>query len=338
MEREFFVENIIYKHIAPLERKPTLLLHFQVECTSWVFIQPKTKLFLQGTPVRFMRFILSGVCFCLIVFGFAETSRAQAQLTTPAAPASANSTVSKPRSEPQPQLADIKVLLPGDPVPATTTAASAEPSLYLKGLTFLDSGQNAEAVETLLLAVERDPNDAAAYGKLGVAYATLKQYKEAVVVFKIAIRIKPAIVDAEDYYHLSRAYIALEKFSLALDAIKLALYIKRADQINAENGSLSRAPALADLHYSAGLALFNLRRYREALEELKQVVTLNPKHAPGQFGLGLTYLATGERKEAAKQQEVLEPLDPVYAAKLAKLLATRSDDPQGFAFTFKVNP
>ena len=286
-----------------------------------------------------MRFILSGVCFCLIVFGSAEISRAQAQLTTPTTPASANSTVSKPRSEPQPGLADAKILLPGDPVPTTTTpAASVEPSLYLKGLTFLDSGQNAEAVETLRLAVERDPNDAAAYGKLGVAYATLKQYKEAVIVFKIAIRMKPAIVDAEDYYHLSRAYIALEKFSLALDAIKLALYIKRADQVNAENGSLSRAPALADLHYSAGLALFNLRRFREALEELKQVVALNPKHAPGQFGLGLTYLATGERKEAAKQQEVLEPLDPVYAAKLAKLLATRSDDPQGFAFIFKVNP
>jgi tetratricopeptide (TPR) repeat protein len=288
-----------------------------------------------------MRFILSGVCFVLIVFGFAETNRAQAQLTTPAAPASASSTVSKPRSDPQPGLANVKILLPGDPVPVpttTTTAASAELSLYLKGLAFLDSGQNAEAVETLRLAVERDPNDAAAYGKLGVAYATLKQYKEAVVVFKMAIRIKPAIVDAEDYYHLSRAYIALEKFPLALDAIKLALYIKRADQINAENGSLSRAPALADLHYSAGLALFNLRRYREALEELQQVVALNPKHAPGQFGLGLTYLATGERKEAAKQQEVLEPLDPIYAAKLAKLLATRSDDPQGFAFTFKVNP
>ena len=287
-----------------------------------------------------MRFILSGVCSCLIVFGFAETSRAQAQLTTPAAPASTNSTVSKPRSEPQPGLADVKILLPGDSVPATTAtaAASAEPSLYLKGLTFLDSGQNAEAVETLRLAVERDPNDAAAYGKLGVAYATLKQYKEAVVVFKMAIRMKPAIVDAEDYYHLSRAYIALEKFSLALDAIKLALYIKRADQVNAENGSLSRAPALADLHYSAGLALFNLRRYREALEELKQVVALNPKHAPGHFGLGLTYLATGEPKEAAKQQEVLEALDPVYAAKLAKLLATRSEDLQGFAFIFKVNP
>ncbi|MEO7971269.1 MAG: tetratricopeptide repeat protein, partial [bacterium] len=99
------------------------------------------------------------------------------------------------------------------------------------------------------------------------------------------------------------------------------------------------APAMADLHYSAGLALYNLQRYRDALEELKQVVALNPKHAPGQFGLALAYLASGDRKAAEKQQEVLEPLDPVYAAKLAKLLTVRSDDPQGaLVFVFKSNP
>lgn len=285
-----------------------------------------------------MRFILSGLCFCLIVFGFTEIGRAQAQLT---APPSANSAVSKPAtSQSQQGLADVKILLPGDPaaIPTTATASSPEPSLYLKGLTFIDGGQNAEAVETLRQAVEHDPNDAAAYGKLGVAYAALKQYKDAVVVLKMAIRIKPEVVDAEDYYHLSRAYTALEKFPLALEAIKLALYVKRAEQVNAENGSMSRAPAMADLHYSAGLAFYNLQRYREALGELKQVIALNPQHAPGHFGLALAYLATGERKAAEKQQEVLESLDPVYAAKIAKLLATRSDNPQGFAFIFKANP
>lgn len=288
-----------------------------------------------------MRSILSGVCCALIVFGIAKTGRAQAELTTSAAAPSANSTVNKTTSgQPQQGLTDVKILLPGDSValPSTATAPSAEPSLYLKGLTFLDNGNNEEAVAMLRQAVERDPNDAAAYGKLGVAYATLKQYKEAVVVLKMAIRIKPGVVDAEDYYHLSRAYTALEKFPLALEAIQLALLIKRAEQVNAENGSLSRAPAMANLHYSAGLAFYNLQRYRDALEELKQVVALNPKHAPGQFGLALAYLATGDRKAAEKQQEVLEPLDPVYAAKLAKLLTTRSDDPQGaLVFVFKAN-
>src|SRR6266446_1610677 len=284
-----------------------------------------------------MRFILSAACFCLTLCGFTQI-RAQDQLTTSASP-TANSAASKPTtSQPQPGLSDVKILRPGDPAatPTTATASSPEPSLYLKGLTFLDTGNNAEAVEALRQAVEHDPNDAAAYGKLGVAYAALGQYKEAVVALKMAIRIKPEIVDAEDYYHLSRSYTALEKFPLALEAIKLALYIKRADQVNHEN--TSRGPAMADLHYSAGLAFYNLKRFREANEELKQVIALNPKHAPGHFGLALTYLATGDRKAAEKQQEVLESLDPVYAAKLAKLLAIKSDNPQGLVFVFKTSP
>ncbi|MGI8838142.1 MAG: tetratricopeptide repeat protein [Pyrinomonadaceae bacterium] len=52
------------------------------------------------------------------------------------------------------------------------------------------------------------------------------------------------------------------------------------------------------MHYAAGLAFYNLRRHREAAEELKQVIALNPKHAPGHFGLALTCLATGDRKGA----------------------------------------
>jgi tetratricopeptide (TPR) repeat protein len=288
-----------------------------------------------------MRSILSGAAFCLIVFGFTQVDRAQDQLSNSAASPSANGAASKPTpSQPQPGLSDVKLLLPGSPATSLAIAneSSPEPSLYLKGLTFIDTGQNAEAVEILRQAVERDPNHAAAYGKLGVAYVALKQYKEAVVVFKMAIRIKPEIVDAEDYYQLSRAYTALEKFPLALEAIKLALYIKRAQQINVESGNPSRGPAMAELHYSAGLAFYNLQRFREAIEELKQVIALNPKHAPGYFGLALSYLATGDRKLAEKQQELLESLDPVYAAKIAKLLATKSDDPQGLVFIFKTKP
>jgi tetratricopeptide (TPR) repeat protein len=287
-----------------------------------------------------MRFILSGVGLCLIVFGFTQAIRAQAQLTTSASP-SANSTASTPStSQSKEGLSDVKILLPGSTVAVPTTANQppAEPSLYLKGLSFLETGQNTEAVEVLRQAVEHDPNDAAAYGKLGVAYATLGQYKEAVVVFKMAIRIKPEFVDAQDYYHLSRSYTALEKFSLALEAIKVALYIKRAEQVNAVSGYTSLAPTMADLHYSAGLAYYNLQRYRDAAEELKQVIALNPKHAPGYFGLALTYLATGDRKAAEKQQEALESLDPVYAAKIAKLLAIKSDNPMGLVFIFKANP
>jgi tetratricopeptide (TPR) repeat protein len=249
-----------------------------------------------------MRSILSCVCLCLIVFGSTKAVRAQEKLIEPPA---AKSVTSKPQS------------------------------LYLKGLTSLESGHYAEAVKTLRQAIEQNPNDAAAYGKLGVAYAALGQYKEAVVVLKLAIRISPEIVDAEEYYQLSRAYAALEKFPQALEAIKQALYSKRAERANRENGNASKFPSMADLHYATGLSYYNLQIYYAAIQELKQAISLNPKHAAAYFGLAITYLATGDRRSAEKQQPVLESLDPVYAAQLAKLLSSRPNDPQsGFGFIF----
>jgi len=286
-----------------------------------------------------MRLILTGG-FCLIVFGFTQGIRAQEQLTTSTPPA-ADSTASKSSTgQSKEGLSDVKILSPGSTpaIPTTANEPAAEPSLYLRGLSFLETGHNEEAVAMLRQAVERDPNDAAAYGKLGVAYSTLGQHKEAVVVLKMAIRIKPEIVDAQDYYYLSRSYAALEKSGLALEAIEVAMYIKRAEEVNAVSGTTSSAPSMADLHYSAGLAYYNLQRYRDATEELKQVIALNPKHAPGYFGLALSYLATGDRKAAEKQQEALESLDPVYAAKIAKLLAIKPEGRMGLVFVFKANP
>ncbi|MCM3874040.1 MAG: tetratricopeptide repeat protein [Pyrinomonadaceae bacterium] len=238
-------------------------------------------------------------------------------------------------------ISDIKILHPGDleanAKPATASPAPA-PSLYDKGLELLASGRNSEAAEALKKATERDPNDGAAYAKLGIAYAALKQYQEAVVVLKMAIKIKPEIVDAEAYFELSNAYTALEKFSNALEAIKQATYVRRAELANSEVANPLRSLSLEDLHYSTGLAYFNLRRYSEAIEELKQVIAQNPKRAQAHYGLALSYLASGNRRSAEKQQATLEALDPVFAAKIAKLLSSTTNQQQGFGFVFKTSP
>ncbi|MFN2500130.1 MAG: tetratricopeptide repeat protein [Pyrinomonadaceae bacterium] len=48
-------------------------------------------------------------------------------------------------------------------------------------MTFLETGRNEEAVVMLRQAVERDPNDAAAYGKLGVANRVLCLFSKLVL-------------------------------------------------------------------------------------------------------------------------------------------------------------
>ena len=265
-----------------------------------------------------MKTIILSVCFCVSVLALAQTIQAQDQIAN---------------SAPSPPAGDVRQHDSANPKPATDSASD---SLYAKGLAFLASGRNVEAADTFRQATERDPNDAAAYAKLGLAYAALRKYEEAVIVLKMAIKIKPAIVDAEAYYQLSNAYNALGKLPQALEAIKQAVYIKRAEQAGSDEiESTSRSPSLADLHYATALTYYNLRRYGGAIEELKRVIALNPKHAQAYYGLALAYLATGDRKSAEKQQEILESLDPVFAAKIAKLLSSIRNDQQGFGFVFK---
>lgn len=208
-------------------------------------------------------------------------------------------------------------------------------SYYKKGLTFLASGRYAEAVAAFREATLRDPNDAAAYAKLGVAYAARQEYQEAVVVLKMAIRIKPEMVDAEAYYQLGNSYLSLGKNSQALETYKQAIYIKRAEKADPELESASRGPSFADLHYSTGLAYYNLGRFSGAIEELKQAIEQNPKMAQAYYGLGLASIANGDRKNAEKQEKILETLNPVYAAKLAKVLASNPTNQQGIGFVFK---
>lgn len=254
----------------------------------------------------------------------------------------ANGESTELKSQAHPGISNLKILQPGDSVdagpPPSIDAHAPATSPYANGYALLASGKYSEAAEVLKQATDLDPNDAAAYAKLGQAYTLLKNYKEAVVVFKRAIKIKPQNVDAEAYYHLSNAYAALEKFPNALEAIKQAMFIQRAEQANPEIANTPKSLSLADLHYATGLAYYNLRRYSAAIEELNHAIALNPKRAQAHFGLALSYLASGNRRSAEKQHEALESLDPVYAARIAKLLSSTPTQQQGFGFVIRVNP
>ncbi len=246
-----------------------------------------------------MRSVLLAVYFCLIVFGFTTAIQAQQERSNAGALAAANNNTNKPTSF----------------------------SPYVKGLKLLEAGNYAEAAEALRQAIDRDPNDVAAYGKLGVAYVALRQYKDAITVLRMAIKIKPDLVGAEQYYQLGNAYTALENYSAALEAIKQAILVKRAELASSETGPPNNPPSMSDLRYANGLIYYNMHRYYVAIKELRQAIDLDSKYAPAYFGLAMSYLANGDRSAAQKQQQILESLDPVYAAQLAKvLLATKPNE------------
>lgn len=65
-----------------------------------------------------------------------------------------------------------------------------------------------------------------------------------------------------------------------------------------------------------GIAYLNSRRFAKSIDELKQVVTLNPKKAEAYYALAIAYLANGDRREAEKQRKTLSALDSVLAQKI----------------------
>jgi TonB family protein len=216
------------------------------------------------------------------------------------------------------------------PAPASVSETGGTTEyLYNQGLIYLNGGKLTEAVEVLKQAVHKDPEYAPAYVKLGLAYSALRQYKEAVAVFKMAIQIKRDTLDAEAYYNLGHSYTGIGKHSDALNAFKQALYISRAEAINAEEHKSVRTPSAAELHYGIALANSHMGRYSDAIKELKQVIEINPQFAEAYFGLAVCYIAMGDRKGAEKQQRILATMNPNLADKVSQALGPNSNLPPG---------
>jgi tetratricopeptide (TPR) repeat protein len=204
-------------------------------------------------------------------------------------------------------------------VPTAATPSVPVVSSYQKGLACLAEGRHSEAAQALKQAVQQNPHDAMAYLKLGLAYSGLRQYQEAITALKMAISIKPEVVDTEEYYQLGQAYASLGKHADALRAFTQALYITRAQAIDPE-GAKGQRLWLEQIRYGLGLAHYKLERYKEAIAELKQVINLNPKNAEGYYALALAYIGIDDQPSAENLQKPLRALNPALADKVAQAL------------------
>ncbi|MDQ3668288.1 MAG: TonB family protein, partial [Acidobacteriota bacterium] len=192
----------------------------------------------------------------------------------PPTPASEASPVSSPTTDGNPPKAEDRKPearpIPEKPVlvesipNASANYSEAAKSFYNKGVTFQASGRYAEAAEAFNQSIRLNPNDAIAYLKLGLAYSGLRQYKEALVGFKMAARIKREVVDAEGYYRWGYAYSTLGELSNAQDAFKQALYIARAEAADPGVEKAENSPLLEEIHYSLGFAYHKAKRYNDA--------------------------------------------------------------------------
>ncbi len=148
-------------------------------------------------------------------------------------------------------------------------------------------------------AVEVTQNNYIAYDRLGVTYARLDRYIDAMDNFSRAIKIKPDYAQA--YFDLGCAYDKLGRAAEAIDTYKQAIRF-RPDYIIAYN--------------NLGVVYGRLGRYNEAIDIYKQAVKIKPDLVEAHNNLGFAYLAIGDKNSALAEYNILKSLNSKLADNL----------------------
>lgn len=153
--------------------------------------------------------------------------------------------------------------LPVDLAPETKSAESddKEKSLREKADEFIEEGQLRKAENVLLRMIADDPDDAAAYNKLGMIYLKEKNYRDARASLKQALKLEP---DSDTFYNnLGLLYYQKGDYDEAIEAYERSVEI--------DNKIPSRLVNL-------GLAYFMVKKYRKAADHFEKALILDPRN------------------------------------------------------------
>jgi tetratricopeptide (TPR) repeat protein len=187
--------------------------------------------------------------------------------------------------------------------PISDQAASA----YKRGQKQFEAGKYEEAVRSFAEAVKRDPNSpearvALAQGltKTGKPAEAIRELQQLLLAFNPSEELK-----IWSYYLMGNAYADLAQYKEAIEKYQQAIKLK---------------PDLSKPHYNLGLAYAASDQLKAAAAEFNQAAQLKPDYAEAHYNLGVAYLQLGKEKEAREQQRLLVGLNPALAAKLDALI------------------
>jgi tetratricopeptide (TPR) repeat protein len=173
----------------------------------------------------------------------------------------------------------------------------------LQGNAYGNMGMFKQAVKLYKQAIRIDPYNAEACFNLGNAYSKLGMFKEAVRTYKETLRIKSN--DAKVYYSLGKAYSKLGMYNAAITTTRRTIQIK---------------PDMSKAHKNLGIFYGTLGRYKEAKKSLKEALKIEPSNTNARYNLALVCLELHDRNSALEEYRILKDLSPKTASKLSKLL------------------
>jgi tetratricopeptide (TPR) repeat protein len=167
------------------------------------------------------------------------------------------------------------------------------------GNAYMRQGRYRDALVEYQTALKLKPDYAEAYYNIGIAYSESEMYKEAIGAYRQVIKIKPDHVNA--YYGIGVIYGESRMYKEAIEAYKQALRLK---------------PDHANVYYNLGVNYGRLGMHKEAIEAYKQSIRIKPDLADVHLNLAVAYLSLKDRDSALKEYKILKDLSPALANKL----------------------
>lgn len=203
-------------------------------------------------------------------------------------------------------------------------------ALHMLGVVAHQTRRNAEAVDLIQRAIDRNPGVPAFHNNLGNALKAQGRLEQAEAAYRRALELKPD--HAEAHYNLGIALHARGAFAAAAASFQRALRSRAGhpqthyalgnalreqgrteEALSAYRRALSLAPGYAEAHVNAGNALKALGRTGEAAAAYQQALAYKPDFAEAHRNLGAVLLELGRPEEAAAACLRAIEINPRYA-------------------------
>ena len=209
------------------------------------------------------------------------------------------------------------------------------------GMSFYNLEDYGKAQKYLKEAIEKNAQDAYAAYTLGQTYLELEDEKNAIVQFQNAIELEPK---SQWMYELGLICYNQNDYKSALKYFEMAAnkgYNKSNDfyenygfaQVysgDTENGIktlnivLQRKPNNKELMNNIAYAMYDSKKYNEALDYFTKLLNINPKDATTLYMAGLTFQKLGQKEKGQKICDNAIELNPAL-----KMYRQKNEMPEG---------
>jgi Flp pilus assembly protein TadD len=173
--------------------------------------------------------------------------------------------------------------------PASAASNTAEADLaHNAGRTYLADGRAELAIEQFRKAISLDDKNYFAYKGLGIAYAQLKNFKEAEKAQRKCLEINPDFADARN------------------DLGATLMLLGRAEEARKEWQSAYASPFNPTPDQTAtnlGNSFLEAKNYPEATQWYRAAIQRNEGYSPAHVGLAMALMATNKVDDAIKDLE-----------------------------------